>query len=318
MFFHRPVRAIASQQFQTLRMLVTSPIFRTVMFWLGLAALLIVALVTPLRIPLIIHRQLLSALILTLAALILIPARIWPAALAVGGAAVWLLRRAMDFKVRVVGLPITYLDLITNVREPHIIIRALGYRGPLVVLAIAAAVVLVGVGVLMIRWFGRPSSRRLIGAFAEVASLSVVGGLALGAAGRDVRDRLPSIYPELALNLWAPKSQSELERHVGPLDYIAYTYVAGDGQSEMESREAAPPLPEGAIRQAVARYIRLPADPSTLLPNIVIFHAEFDIRPECYFSSYQACASAAVGPRARHAFSWAAGSQCRRWRKLGH
>jgi Sulfatase len=284
MLFHRSVRALTPQQFETLRTFAISPACRTAMFWLGLAALLIVAFTTALRIPIIIHHhQLLSGLILTLIILVIIPARIWPAALVLGGVMLWLLKRAMDFKVRAVGLPITYLDVITNAREPHIIIRALGYRGPLGILAIAAAVILAGVVVLAIRRFGRPSRRRVIAALAEVASLSVVAGLALGAAGRDIRDRLPSIYPELALDLWEPESQRTLERRVGPLDYLAYTYVAGDGQSEMDSTEAAPPLPEGAIREAVARYIRLPAAGPTPLPNIVIFHAESTFDPNSVF-----------------------------------
>lgn len=256
---------------------------RTIGVWTGLSLLAAAVLVPPLRVALMTHHHLLSAIILAVLALILTPARLWPLALVAGAVMLWLLRRAMMFKEQAVGLPITYLDLSTNVREPHIVLRAVGFHGSIMMVAVAACILILALFVLAVRLFGRPTMRRLGLASVELCALVLLGALVLGAAGRDLRDRLPTIFPQIALDLWEPEAQTQLERRVGPLDYLAYTYVAGDGQSAEEAAVPASPLPHAAIAAAATSYVRLPSPGTRPLPNIVIFHAESSFDPNLVF-----------------------------------
>jgi hypothetical protein len=211
------------------------------------------------------------------------PARLWPGASVGAFAALWLLREAMALKAALTGPPIGYLDVVTNLREPHIVLRALGFHGPLALVVGAFTGVLLVVVAAGLWRFGRPSLRRVAWSAAEIAALGWFGLVSLEAAGRDLRDQLPVMFPDIALDLWESEAHQELHKRTGPLEYIAYTYAAGDRDVLTEATHSASPVPRAEVGQAVERYLRLSPVVTEAFPNIVLFHAESTFDPNAVF-----------------------------------
>jgi hypothetical protein len=98
-----------------------------------------------------------------------------------------------------------------------------------------------------------------------------------------VQERLPSLYPDLSQDLWTPESQASLVRRLGVLEYIAFTYAAGDGAQPVVSGH-----PWTAERDQVRRASREVVNTGSrfiprLSPNIVFFHAESTFDPNEIF-----------------------------------
>jgi hypothetical protein len=100
--------------------------------------------------------------------------------------------------------------------------------------------------------------------------------------GTFVQERLPSLYPDLSQDLWTPESQASLVRRLGVLEYIAFTYAAGDAQPVVSGH---PWIAERAQVHKAAREVVNTGSRFVprLAPNIVFFHAESTFDPNDIF-----------------------------------
>lgn len=262
---------------------LSDPLVRAVVFWVGAAALLLITADPSLRIAAL-RLHLISATIFTLAMLVIVPARIWPAAVVAAGLLLAAVEAAFALKGHITGFPITYLDLATAWAQPNVLARALGYRGPLIVLGLVLLLPLIAGIALLLRFFGKPLAVRLAVGAIEIAALFLIIPSVLNAVASDMRFRLAELSPGVAVDFWEASGQILLERHTGPLEYLAYTYHAGDKDLIGDVDAAPPPLPRQAIRSVAARYLRFPAPTESSLPNIVIVHAESTFDPNLIFA----------------------------------
>ena len=101
--------------------------------------------------------------------------------------------------------------------------------------------------------------------------------------GGFVKDRLPSLYPDLSQDLWTPESQVTLVHRLGVLEYIAFTYAAGDGMVPLASGRVW--TAEGdQLGKATREFVNVGSRYSSrLAPNIVFFHAESTFDPNDIF-----------------------------------
>ena len=101
--------------------------------------------------------------------------------------------------------------------------------------------------------------------------------------GGFVQDRLPALYPDLSQDLWTPESQVTLVRRLGVLEYIAFTYAAGDGAVPLASGRVW--TAEGdQLGKATREFVNVGSRYSSrLAPNIVFFHAESTFDPNDIF-----------------------------------
>ena len=257
----------------------TFQFWRSLLLGLGLLVALAACASPMARTILLGQGPLLSLTLLSLAALILLPARIFALAPLLGGAGLILLRWVSAQKVAAIGLPLSYLDVVNVGSDPQAFLSAVGIRGAGMALPVlAAAVAVVSVG-LIARVRRRLSPRKAGLRLAEVGVVLAVGLLSLNATAKDLRDKLPRIFPQIDAELWQPSGQQSLAQAVGPLEYIAFTRLLGDGEAANLRAAEAPPLPLSSIRAAaldVLGALPHPAQP----PNIVLIHAEFHLRPE--------------------------------------
>jgi hypothetical protein len=201
-------------------------------------------------------------------------------------------------KLAAVTLPVTFLDLKLLLTEPGVVFNALGVgsladrRTIAVGLVIAAGILVVGI------FFGVAARRRLavpeprVGGGSRTARLAIraaamlvllsVAATCLVRYGQFVNDRLSSLYPALSVDLWTPQSQVTLFRRLGVLEYIAFTYAAGDGETLAFSWKAAAKSVD--LRAASRSFVNVARrSSSALAPNIVFFHAESTFDPNDAF-----------------------------------
>ena len=201
-----------------------------------------------------------------------------------------------NLKMSAVALPVTFLDARLLITRPEIIFNAIGMTLPSaleVEAGIAAAAVL---GAAFVVWRLMKSSDRSnrFAAFGHGASIVLVrvatavvmyGVMAtsLRHYGTFVQERLPSLYPDLSQDLWTPESQASLVRRLGVLEYIAFTYAAGDGSQPVVSGN--PWIAERAqVHKAVREVVNTGSKfVPRLAPNIVFFHAESTFDPNEIF-----------------------------------
>jgi hypothetical protein len=202
-------------------------------------------------------------------------------------------------KIAAVELPVTFLDIRMAVSDPATVVNATGTRRFLVQVVVAIGVV--GVA-LAVGAFGRRRryrtgvgesraqgaavhSGRGLRYFARIASVLLVFVLArecLVAYGRFVQDNLPQLYPKLWEELWTAEAQVALFRRLGPMEYVAFTYVAGDGEAQASEGQSLDP-PAEELRSANRKLFHEPPRARAMLPNIVFFHAESTFDPNVIF-----------------------------------
>jgi phosphoglycerol transferase MdoB-like AlkP superfamily enzyme len=196
-------------------------------------------------------------------------------------------------KMAAVALPVTFLDARLLITRPEIVFNALGVTLPTApeVGGLAAAVAVLATVILV--WRLRAHSPRFaaFGRRASVVVIRLATAFVLYAAmatclrhyGTFVQERLAALYPELSQDLWTPESQASLVHRLGVLEYIAFTYAAGDGSQPIASGHAWTAERDQvrkAVREVVntgSRYI------PRLAPNIVFFHAESTFDPNEVF-----------------------------------
>jgi phosphoglycerol transferase MdoB-like AlkP superfamily enzyme len=199
-----------------------------------------------------------------------------------------------NLKMAAVALPVTFLDARLLVTRPEIVFNSLGVKLPSArgIEGLAVTVAVLGVAILFWRSRSRDLSQR--SAFARRAAVVVVRvatAVVLYAAmatclrhyGTFVQERLASLYPDLSQDLWTPESQASLVRRLGVLEYIAFTYAAGDG-----SQPAASNHPWTAERDQLRKAVREVVNAGSrsvprLAPNVVFFHAESTFDPNEVF-----------------------------------
>ena len=233
-----------------------------------------------------------SGAILILLFAVLLPARL--AVLSVPLTLVLLAgtRYVNEIKIAAVGLPITFLDLQMTLTEPGAAASAMGLR-PVLAKAAAVGGILIGAITLAVvlalrrrcahrrprlwRAWSRDGGAPAAVSMAVLIVILGAGRTVLVRHGEFVRANLTTLEPELWLESWTPESQSALSRRIGVLEYVAFTYAAGDA----EVPSGAAPPPGGADVTRAARTIVPMRFGATrpLLPNIVFFHAESTFDP---------------------------------------
>jgi hypothetical protein len=202
-----------------------------------------------------------------------------------------------DLKVAAVALPVTFLDARLLVTQPSLVFNSLGtgrlpsareVEGVLVVM-VAALVA----AVLVRRLRARPvpveagtAGSRMAAVLFRSAAMAVLIGVSaacLQRYGGFVQERLPSLYPDLSQDLWTPESQVTLVHRLGVLEYIAFTYAAGDGMVPLASGRVW--TAEGdQLGKATRQFVNVGTRyTSRLAPNIVFFHAESTFDPNDVF-----------------------------------
>lgn len=222
--------------------------------------------------------QLISATILFLGAVLILPTKIWLLSPFVAASAYMALRLANHAKEQAVGLPITWLDCVLLAKQPAVVARALGFHGSILILA---SVTVISLAILVAFGVKKAGGRALAQRIAAATLLSVVGIAALLSSVRDLQRDLAQRYPDIAQILWEPYGQRVLVSRIGPLEYLAFTYVVGASDwltAEGNQKES---IPSARIEQAAAKFVggRSPQP----LPNIVIFHAESSFDPNLIF-----------------------------------
>src|SRR5262245_8157689 len=129
-----------------------------------------------------------------------------------------------DLKVAAVALPVTFLDARLLVTQPSLVFNSLGVgtlpnaRQIEAVLVVAAAALVAAVLIWRLRARrvqaqGSLARTRLVAVLLRGAALVVLFGVSvtcLQRYGAFVKDRLPSLYPDLSQDLWTPESQVRL------------------------------------------------------------------------------------------------------------
>lgn len=234
----------------------------------------------------------LSAAALIAAALLVTPSRITWLSLPVAGGAWFCLDRVSAAKVDAVALPLTFLDLHLAAVNPLAVVRAAGLQVSLwpavVTMAFIAASALAIGSRRRVPLTDRPSSvHRLsgLGIGSRLIALSLSLWLltaSLSAYGRSLHVNVQLLHPDLWEHLWTADAQVRLARRLGVLEYLAFTYWAGDGSTLMLTGGPEEP-PYAEIRAASARAVKAAGRGLTVLPNIVVFHAESTFDPGYIF-----------------------------------
>ena len=200
-----------------------------------------------------------------------------------------------NLKMAAVALPVTFLDARLLVTRPEIVFNSLGVTLPtaLDIELGAAAVATLGAVILAWRLMSRGLSsrsavlrRRVASVAVRVATAVVLYGVmttCLRHYGTFEQERLPSLYPDLSQDLWTPESQASLVHRLGVLEYIAFTYAAGDGSQPIASGRAWT-AERDQVRKAVREVVNTGSRYAPrLAPNIVFFHAESTFDPNEIF-----------------------------------
>jgi len=198
-----------------------------------------------------------------------------------------------NLKMSAVALPVTFLDARLLVTRPEIVFNALGVTLPsaLEVEGLVAAVAVLGAAILVWRLRSYSNQFAAFGHRVSVVVIRVAAAFVLYAVmatclrhyGTFVQERLAALYPDLSQDLWTPESQASLVHRLGVLEYIAFTYAAGDGSQPVASGHAWTAERDQvrkAVREVVntgSRYV------PRLAPNIVFFHAESTFDPNEIF-----------------------------------
>ena len=209
-----------------------------------------------------------------------------------------------DLKVAAVALPVTFLDARLLVTQPSLVFNSLGVgRLPsareiegVLIITVAALVATVLIRRLRARSLSATdriaesrtvaAGSRTVAVFLRAAAMLLLLGVSatcLQRYGGFVKDRLPSLYPDLSQDLWTPESQVTLVHRLGVLEYIAFTYAAGDGTVPLASGRVW--TAEGdQLGKATREFVNVGSRYSSrLAPNIVFFHAESTFDPNDIF-----------------------------------
>lgn len=233
-----------------------------------------------------------SAIVLTLIFAAMLPGRWLPLSLPLALIGLYGLGRANEAKIAAVALPITFLDVRMAVGDPGVLWNALGLStASLVGAGLAVATSLCALAVYAARTQrSRPPNptpgrvtRFAVGALLALALVVTTAERSLLAYAGFVNQHLQTLYPGLWLDLWLPQSQVTLARQLGFMEYLAFTYLAGDRAADTaDSPAGGPSLPPQDIRHAARRFVR-PMPAGSPLPNIVILHAESTFDPNLVF-----------------------------------
>jgi hypothetical protein len=246
--------------------------------------LLLVAILSPrLGVLLFSHNHLLSGIVLTLAFVALLPAKVFILALPLGISVLFAIRWISAQKIAAVGLPLTYLDLLNTVSDPRAFFYALGLPGYDVASRLLPWLAMAAVSGALLLACRSVSPRWAIYRVAEGGVIIAAGLLALNAVSTHMRDRLPQLYPDIESDLWQPSGQQRLAHAAGPLEYIAFTRLLGDKDAASVRVDEVPALPTSAIEAAFVQIVGRHFPKSAELPNIVYIHAESTFDPNEIF-----------------------------------
>ena len=249
------------------------------------------------RILAILIPSLYSFCFLTMLFALVLPARFFLLSILLAVGALKALSLVNEFKIAVVSLPVTFVDVTTVVADPTVLVNAVGIRGDLyrIVSTVLAALAFVLVGSALYRVGGysflgrlklsrsRSESRTRFSSCVLNTVVFLVVLIASAASlvryGRFVHANLDT---KLRQELWLPSSQAILSRDLGILEYVAFSFVAYDGAEISPDHGDDPTVEE--LRLAAAEFINSSVRPSKkLLPNIVFFHAESTFDPSIAF-----------------------------------
>ena len=231
----------------------------------------------------------------------IIPARLIVLSVPLAMGVLIVLERLNELKISAVSLPITFYDVKTVIADPAVLANAVGKRidfyqlasvaaGAFIFALAASALCQVNRNSLFkyLRFSpSRTTITRLSYSFLLNAGTLVVVVITahtyLTRYGEFVHATLNSTEAKLWQELWLPPSQVTLSRRLGVLEYIAFSYFAGDEKSEFAVEHGADPS-ANELRLAAAKFVknsfhRRPR----LLPNIVFFHAESTFDPNLAF-----------------------------------
>jgi len=214
-----------------------------------------------------------------LAAALLSPSMALPIlALAVPPAA--LLFAISEWKIRLIGLPLTMLDIRIAIRNPSGLWDALGWphwsRLPLAWTSIIALAAALG-------WFVISARRRVRGAHAHAGprafALVVIALLVAGHAWRTARAL------ERASHQWEPAPMVALARKLGPAPFLMYTHWLERRRDGLFfTAESASPPSSAEIEEASRQLLHDGLIPAAQSPNIVVVLAESTFDPAAAFA----------------------------------
>ncbi|WP_246767307.1 sulfatase-like hydrolase/transferase [Rhizobium leguminosarum] len=255
---------------------------RTAIFLLVLLTIALVAASDAAKASVLARHSTLTMLILMLFLLVLLPTRFCLVSIPLSYGLVLGLRAGNWLKVQVTGLPVTYLDAITIVRNPAELAHALGYKVSFwtVNIVLAAVPFLL---IALILWRVRPSAIVLFQKAGCLAVITLISLAALENSGRFTERNMSRLYPDLQTKLWEPGPQRNLFDKLGPFEYLAFTWAAGDAKADEIQEAQAGAIPYDALRAVEAPYLKRAADGHGLRPNIVILHAESTFDPNFVF-----------------------------------
>ena len=190
-----------------------------------------------------------------------------------------------EAKVSAVSLPITFDDLMVSLRDPTVVLNALGVG---VTTPALLAAVIAGVSITVVLLVYRRRASRISWTVSQAVCVAVLVFAALvcfGRYGRFVHDDLTGTEAELWKDFWLPGSQVSLSRRLGVLEYVGFSFVAGDDGSGTTPERGAGATAE-EIRRAAADFLGDPAarPARALSPNVVFFHAESSFDPNLVFN----------------------------------
>ncbi len=244
------------------------------------------------------HPSIYSFCFLVLLFVAILPARLFILSLPLAIGILKAMSVVNEAKISVLFLPVTSFDARVVIRDPSILVNALGLWNLVYeVGAITAACVLVACGL----YFKRRRTRNRVEAvparmpFPRVTSVGVNGTcvlivlasawLSMARYGEFIYTNLASQDKTLWLGLWKPASQVSLSRRLGVAEYIAFSVFAANESTTSIFAADGPGVPTDETTTVARRFVNIPVDSSRkLLPNIVIFHAESSFDPNAAFN----------------------------------
>ena len=112
------------------------------------------------------------------------------------------------------------------------------------------------------------------------ALIACIGTSALVRHAHHVRTTLPQTNNALWLDLWIPEKQAALSRALGLPEYLAFSWLAEELSIEIAPAQAQ--MDDDLLADVVGRYVK-DVRGRSMLPNVVLFHAESTFDPNRAF-----------------------------------
>jgi hypothetical protein len=225
-----------------------------------------------------------SCLVLVL--VLFVPGRFAALAVPLAAGVLLAIGEVNDRKVAALGLPVTSFDLYMVAVDPLVVLNAVG-AGRIGLYGITAAALAIPLGLcaLVTMLWRRHPGRPAIALRVLALGLVLLTSRSMFAQHSQlVHTQLQTSDVNLWRELWRARSQVELCRRLGVIEYLSFTSFSADRERSLAQQSA----PEGIDAKVVgASGVNRVYPGRPMLPNIVFVHAESTFDPNAAFTLAQ-------------------------------